>query len=149
MDVAGLLRVSIIRKGLDAEILVNNCGTIDLCDIGPNVVVYPDNIIYRGVTKADIPELVEYLRGGPVIKRLLLGPDSPEEAARRAFYAEAVTPAETRPAEEFAALAQRHGFDERWVAEQTRRGFVARKPGAEGGPETITVTKKARVRYGV
>ena len=149
MDVAGLLRVSIIRKGLDAEILVNNCGTIDLCDIGPNVVVYPDNIIYRGVTKADIPELVDYLRGGPVIERLLLGPDSPEEAARRAFYAEAVTASETRPAEEFVALAERHGFDDRWMAEQTRRGFVARKPGAEGGPETITVTKKARVRYGI
>src|SRR6266498_3956214 len=55
-DVAGRLRLEMIRKGLDAQILVNNCGTIDLCDIGPNIVVYPDNIIYSGVTVKDIPE---------------------------------------------------------------------------------------------
>ena len=36
-----------------------------------------------------------------------------------------------------------------WVAEQARRGFIARKPGVDGGPETITVTSKARTRYGV
>ncbi|MGI8403695.1 MAG: (2Fe-2S) ferredoxin domain-containing protein [Thermomicrobiales bacterium] len=59
MDVVGRLRLDIVRKGLDTEILVNNCGTIDLCDIGPNMVIYPDNIIYRGVTVKDLPEIVE------------------------------------------------------------------------------------------
>ena len=28
-------------------------------------------------------------------------------------------------------------------------GFIARKPGADDAPETITVTTKARTRYGV
>ena len=35
------------------------------------------------------------------------------------------------------------------IAEQQRRGFIARKPASAEAPETITVTKKARDRYGV
>lgn len=149
MDVAGRLRLEIIRKGLDAEILVNNCGTIDLCDIGPNIVVYPDNIIYRGVTVKDIPDIIEYLRGGPPVERLLLEPEGTEERARHDFYLAAVDPDPTRPAATFEELAAHRGFDIEWVSEQQRRGFIARKPGADGEPETITVTKKARVRYRV
>ena len=70
MDVVGRLRLDVLRKGLDNDILVNNCGTIDLCDCGPNIVVYPDNVIYSGVTVKDLPEIVEHLRGGPVVERL-------------------------------------------------------------------------------
>jgi len=148
-DVVGRLRLDILRKGLDTEILVNNCGTIDLCDIGPNVVVYPDNVIYWGVTVKDLPEIVEHLKGGPVVERLRVGPGSPDEEARRALYAEAVEPSPERPVEAFEALVAAHGLDAAWIAEQQRRGFVARKRGPDGGEETITVTKKARGRYGV
>ena len=149
MDVAGLLRVSIIRKGLDAEILVNNCGTIDLCDIGPNVVVYPDNVIYSGVTVKDLPEIVAHLTGGPVVERLRLDRDSAREGERHRFYAAAVTPEPIRAATNFVALASSFGYDETWIAEQQRRGFIARKPATPDAPETISVTKKARSRYRV
>ena len=148
-DVAGRLRLDIIRRGLNAEILVNNCGTIDLCDIGPNLVVYPDNVIYAGVTVKDLPEVIEHLKGGPVVERLVLNRDAPGEVARRAFYREAATPDAVRPAADFAALAAAHGFDEAWIAEQQRRGFIARKPATDDAGETITVTKKARARYEV
>ena len=149
MDVAGRLRLEIIRKKLDAEILVNNCGTIDLCDIGPNLVVYPDNVIYSGVTVKDLPEIVEHLTGGPVVERLRLDRDSPQEMERHRFYAAAVTPEPIQPATDFVALADGFGFDEAWIAEQQRRGFIARKPAGADAPETITVTKKARARYRV
>lgn len=149
MNIAGRLRIEIIRRGLDADILVNNCGTIDLCDIGPNIVVYPDNIIYRGVTLKDLPDIVAHLEGGPVVERLLLNADTPEERARHDFYQAAVEPSPTRPAPEFVALAAEHGFDDAWIAEQQRRGFIARKPAAAETPETITVTKKSRDRYRV
>jgi hypothetical protein len=46
-------------------------------------------------------------------------------------------------------MAARHDLDEAWVAEQQRRGFIARKPATDETVETITVTKKARARYGV
>ncbi len=149
MDVAGRLRLEVIRKGLDTEILINNCGTIDLCDIGPNMVIYPDNIIYRGVTVKDIPEIIEHLKGGPPVDRLVLAPEGTEERARHDFYAIVVDSDATRPATEFEVLAAQHGFDEGWVREQQSRGFIARKPGADDEPETITVTKKARARYSV
>ena len=148
-DVLMLLRREVLRRGLDKEILVNNCGTIDLCDIGPNIVVYPDGVIYSGVTKADVPELVDALAAGTVVERLVLNPDTPAERARHDFYAAAVDPSPTRPAEEFIALAARHGFDDAWIAEQQRRGFIARKPSRDEAPETITVTTKSRTRYGV
>ena len=149
MDVVGRLRLEVIRRGLDAEILVNNCGTIDLCDIGPNLVIYPDNVIYRGVSVKDIPEVLEHLRGGPPVERLVLTADTEDERHRRELYEAAVSPEATRPADAFVELARERGFDDAWVQEQQRRGFIARKPGSDGGPETMTVTKKARDRYGV
>ena len=138
-----------MKRGLDKEILVNNCGTIDLCDIGPNIVVYPDNVIYSGVTKADVPELVEALANNAVLERLVLNADTPAERARHDFYAAAVTESPTLPSDAFTALAAAHGLDDDWIGEQQRRGFIARKPATDEAPETITVTSKARTRYGV
>ena len=148
-DVVMQLRREVLRRGLDGRIFVNTCGTIDLCDVGPNIVVYPDGVIYAGVTPKDIKELVDALAAGQTVERLVLGPDTAAECGRRNLYAAATDPAPTRPAADFEALAAERGFDAAWLSEQARRGFIARKPGADGGPETITVTKKARDRYGV
>jgi len=147
MDVAGQLRIELIRKKLDAEIMVNNCGTIDLCDMGPNVVVYPDNVILRGVTLKDLPDLVAYLRGGDLPERMVLNAGSPDEQQRRAFYAEAIAHDGPLPVEDFTALAERYGFDPAWIDEQARRGFIARKAVEEGAPLLVTVTTKTRTRY--
>lgn len=148
-DVLMLLRREVLRRGLDKGILVNNCGTIDLCDIGPNIVVYPDGVVYSGVAKADVSELVDALAAGTVVERLVLNPETAAERVRHDFYAAAIDPDATLPAEDFTLLAATHGFDAAWIAEQARRGFIARKPGADNGPETITVTSKTRTRYGV
>ena len=146
-DVIGRLRLDIIRKGLDTRVLVNNCGTVELCDIGPNVIVYPDNIVYAGVTVKDIPEIVEFLKGGPVVERLLVGPDSPAEKQRRSFY-EALLPHTAGLSEADAgALVAEKGLPDNWIAEQLRRGFMAKKPDAESGEPRLTMTKKARDRY--
>jgi (2Fe-2S) ferredoxin len=144
-EVVGKLRLDIVRRGLDTEILINNCGTIDLCDVGPNMVVYPDNIIYRGVTTKDLSEIIDHLRGGPVVERLLLSPDAPEESARRAFYQSVWSDSAGLLADEFTTRAATAGFDVAWIAEQQRRGFISRKPGDAG--DVISITKKARDRY--
>jgi len=148
MDVVGRLRLDIVRKGLDTQIHVNNCGTIDLCDVGPNMVVYPDNIIYGGVTVKDLPEIVEHLKGGPVVERLLVGPGSPKEDARKAFYAEFVTLETPLSVDEVTAMAADRQLDDTFISEQLRRGFMAKKPD-EDGIERVNATKKARIRYGV
>jgi (2Fe-2S) ferredoxin len=144
-EVIGKLRLDIVRRGLDTEILINNCGTIDLCDIGPNMVIYPDNIIYRGVTTKDLPEIIAYLTGGPIVERLVVGPNSPEEQQRRDFYVSIWNAGGGLPAGEFEQRADASSLDAAWVAEQLRRGFIARKPSDSG--DVIQVTKKARDRY--
>ena len=144
-DVAGRLRLEIIRRKLDAEILVNNCGTIDLCDIGPNIVVYPDNVILSGVTLKDVSRVVAYLSGGEPPEDLVLNPGTPAEARRGAFYVDAVEQEPLEP-ETARSLATQHELGETWIDEQLRRGFMARKPDADG-VEKIFITSKARHRY--
>ena len=146
-DVAGRMRLEIIRRKLDGEILINNCGTIDLCDIGPNIVVYPDNVILSGVKLKDVGRVVDYLAGGDPPANLVLNRATPSETARRKFYSVAVEGTGSDEAE-FANLAAAHGFDDAWITEQARRGFIARKPDADGITR-ISVTSKARTRYGV
>ncbi len=146
MDVIGKLRLGIVRQGLDDDILINNCGTIDLCDIGPNLVVYPDNVILSGVTVKDVPEVIDYLKGGPTPERFVLNPNTPAELNRHDFYV-AANAAGAMPTANFNALAETRDLDSAWVAEQVRRGFIAKKPDPNDGSETIVVTKKARARY--
>lgn len=148
-DVAGRFRLEVMRKKLDADIMINNCGTIDLCDIGPNVVVYPDNVIYSGVSGNDVSEIMEHLKGGSVVDRLVLGPNTEEEVARKAFYQEAVEKGGRLEPAVATSLAEAREFDEGWINEQVRRGFMARKPDPETEEERIWVTKKARQRYQV
>jgi (2Fe-2S) ferredoxin len=146
-DLIGRLRLEVVRKKLDAEILVNNCGTIDLCDIGPNVVIYPDNVILSGVTVKDVPKLLAYLRGEGDPPGEITGFDAPAEVARRAFYLAAIQLGGFCPVETFGSLADQHGFDARWIDEQARRGFIARKPDPGTGEPSVVITKKAADRY--
>jgi len=46
------------------------------------------------------------------------------------------------------AAQSQFGFDAVWIAEQQRRGFIARKPNPDGEGELINPTKKALTRYG-
>ena len=59
--------------GLEKEVKVLRTGCLGLCGGGPNVAIYPDNIIYRGVHKEDIKEIVmEHFYKGRPVKRLML-----------------------------------------------------------------------------
>jgi (2Fe-2S) ferredoxin len=144
-NVAGRLRIELKRRGLDHDIMVNTCDSIELCDIGPNIVVYPDGIIYAGVGTGDLKDLIEHLQGGEPVERLILTPETPAEAAREQFFREAVVDGPAMPEDAFAALAELHGLDTNWIAEQARRGFIARK--AIDGVASIVVTTKAYLRY--
>lgn len=146
-DLIGRLRLEVVRKKLDAEILVNNCGTIDLCDIGPNVVIYPDNVILSGLTARDVPALLAFLQGNGDPPGEITGFDAPAEVNRRDFYRGARACGESCPAAQFASLAGEAGFDDRWIDEQAKRGFIARKPDPETGEAAVVITKKAADRY--
>ena len=59
--------------GLENEISVKKTGCLGLCGFGPNVAIYPDNIIYKTVKLEDVPEIVrEHFYKGRLVKRLMI-----------------------------------------------------------------------------
>jgi (2Fe-2S) ferredoxin/predicted O-methyltransferase YrrM len=66
------LRREIMAQGLGNDIQITTCGSIGLCERGPNMIVYPDGIWYSGLTSENISEIVrEHLKGGRVVQRLV------------------------------------------------------------------------------
>ena len=52
------LKAYVKAHGLTGTIRVSQSGCQDLCAQGPNVMVFPDNVWYAGVTAADIPRVI-------------------------------------------------------------------------------------------
>jgi len=51
------------RKALGVRISTTSCQ--GMCELGPNVLVYPEGVVYHGVEEGDIARIVdEHLRGG-------------------------------------------------------------------------------------
>ncbi|CAN5478310.1 hypothetical protein BH23CHL4_BH23CHL4_03070 [soil metagenome] len=146
-EMIGKLRLEVIRRRADTEILVNNCGTIDLCDIGPNLVIYPDNIILSAVKATDVKALFAYLTGDGDMSEFVTGPETPAEQLRRTFYLEVTGKDQPLPEADFIAIAGQHGFDGAWIDEQARRGFIARKSTQDTGETMVSVTSKSTHRY--
>ena len=66
------LRAEVGRQGLGETVQVTMCGSLGLCERGPNMVVYPEGTWYSGVQPADVAELVEsHFRQGHVVERLV------------------------------------------------------------------------------
>jgi (2Fe-2S) ferredoxin/predicted O-methyltransferase YrrM len=66
------LRMEIMKRGLGDSVQITTCGSIGLCDRGPNMVVYPEGVWYSGVTVNDIPEIIsEHFQNGKIVERLV------------------------------------------------------------------------------
>ena len=51
--------------------MVTNTGCLQICDKGPIVIVYPDNVWYGKVSPDDVEEIMDsHIEGGEVVKRL-------------------------------------------------------------------------------
>lgn len=66
------LRAEVGRAGLADEVQITTCGSIGLCERGPNLVIYPEGAWYSGVKVEDVPELVRehFVHGRPVARLL-------------------------------------------------------------------------------
>ncbi len=65
------LRKELAAQALVSDVQVTTCGSLGMCERGPNLVVYPEGVWYSGVQVADVPELVrEHFKNGPVVERL-------------------------------------------------------------------------------
>ena len=55
------------------RIRVNQAGCLDRCELGPVMVIYPDNVWYHYETTADVDEILErHVIGGEPVERLRL-----------------------------------------------------------------------------
>ena len=53
------------------KVTITYSGCLGPCDGGPNVLVYPEGVLYRAVTAADVSEIFDqHLEGGEVVERL-------------------------------------------------------------------------------
>ena len=67
------LKTRLKALGLNSQIRANKGGCLDQCKYGVTVVVYPEQVWYRGVTVDDVEELVqEHLVAGRPVERLRL-----------------------------------------------------------------------------
>jgi len=66
------LKKELTKAGLKDEVQVMETPRIGGCEQGPEIMVYPDEVRYAGITVKDIPELVEeHFLKGRVFPRLL------------------------------------------------------------------------------
>jgi len=65
-------RKEFVRQSLPASVKETQCICFGLCTYGPNVIIYPDGVVYSAVKPQDVAEIVrEHLIRGRVIQRLL------------------------------------------------------------------------------
>ncbi len=66
------LRRELAAKQLLEVVQVTTCGSLGLCERGPNLVVYPEGVWYSGVSPADVPDIVsEHFQQGRPVQRLM------------------------------------------------------------------------------
>ncbi len=75
-QVLAAFREEVGKRGLTGKVGVTAAGSMGLCDVGPNVVVYPEGIWYTGVKVEDVPRIVgEHLMEGRVVEGLAWSDD--------------------------------------------------------------------------
>lgn len=73
LQLVAALKKKLKDRGLTATMRAQRAGCFDLCEEGPNMVVYPEGVFYGRVTLEDLDEVVEeHLVNNRPVKRLQL-----------------------------------------------------------------------------
>ena len=57
------LKEEVKKRGLKGKVRAAKSGCMDLCEIGPNVMVFPEGTLHSHVTPEDVPALIQaYLK---------------------------------------------------------------------------------------
>ena len=62
MELVGLLREELKKRGLKGKIRVVKSGCMDLCATGPNIMIFDekgDYTLHSKVARQDVPEIIE------------------------------------------------------------------------------------------
>jgi (2Fe-2S) ferredoxin len=68
------------------NVRINNAGCLDRCELGPNMVIYPDGVWYRATNFEEIDEVLQkhLIEGGRVEKLMMKPGDDPPKATKKA-----------------------------------------------------------------
>ena len=58
-EVLKALKEEVKKRGLKGKVRALKSGCMDLCEKGPNVMVFPEGILHSGVSTEDVPSLIE------------------------------------------------------------------------------------------
>lgn len=81
-------RKEFVRQAVPSSVKETQCICFGLCTYGPNVIIYPDGVVYSAVRPQDVSEIVR--------KHLLLG-----QVVERLLYKKREEPAAPAPEDEF------------------------------------------------
>lgn len=69
-DLLQYLEEEVVDRGLDA--MVSATGCLKVCDRGPAMVIYPNNLWYGGVNEEAIDEILDALEDGESVEEYLI-----------------------------------------------------------------------------
>jgi (2Fe-2S) ferredoxin len=73
VEVMSRFMEEIEERDIGGEVFLSNTGCFGICEKGPVVVVYPDNVWYGSVTSDDVTEILDqHIEGGTPVARLAL-----------------------------------------------------------------------------
>ena len=57
----------------EGKVRINTAGCLDRCELGPILVIYPEETWYSYLDREDVDEIIEqHLKQGKIVKRLLV-----------------------------------------------------------------------------
>ena len=63
------LKAAVKEKGLKGRVRVARSGCLDVCEQGPNIFIFPDNVWLQGTSREDLSQIIaSYLE--PLVNRL-------------------------------------------------------------------------------
>lgn len=72
-DLLMAMNEALDEKNLLGRVTLTSTGCLGPCALGPVVVVQPDNVWYKEVTKEDIRKIIdEHIIGGRAVERLVM-----------------------------------------------------------------------------
>ena len=59
VEIRQQLKDLVVGRNLKPRVRVSQSGCLGLCAKGPNVILYPQRILYSGVVPSDVPSIIE------------------------------------------------------------------------------------------
>jgi len=82
--IAEVIKNEVKKKGLEGEVEVKDTGCLGICELGPMLIIHPNEIPYFRVTPEDVPEIIsETIIKGKLVERLLYRDPITEESVSK------------------------------------------------------------------